>query len=240
MATLSIPRRLSEAVGAWMHLEFCSFRAGLFSENALKAAIGNILSTIPVNTPGAKAHADYKHPALNKNIRTGAPNKVDFALALKANTAPGEVYIEVKWAGSSHCKGENILKDFIRLANIKKDEPSAKCIFLIAGERKNLNSILKKFPFRPTSPDNSNGFQLTRGEIKTRFNNLDSAYFSKASPVFSKLIDSDFFIPEYLTTSCHGLYPTDDARFQAVAWEIVHIGKKINKSLWYRKKDKKV
>ncbi|MEE4375815.1 hypothetical protein V2J67_25995 [Pseudomonas alliivorans] len=241
MATLSTPRRLSEAVGAWMHLEYCCYRAGLFSESALKASIGHILSTTPIKTPGAKVHAEFKNPALNTQRRSGAPNKVDFALVLKDSKADGEVYIETKWAGSSHCKGSEILKDFIRLGNIKKAEPSSKCIFLIAGKSTLLNPILKKFPFRTLS-QKPNGFQLTRGEVKTTFNNLDSIYFSKASPVFSQLIDAGIIIPEYLTTCCHGIYPTEnnlqDARFQAVAWEIIGVGREIKKSLWYREKDK--
>lgn len=224
MATLSLPRRLSEAVGAWMHLEYCSYRAGIFSESALKAVIGSVLSSVPVKVAGTRAHAEYNHPALNVIKRPGAPNMVDFALILKDALMPGEVYVETKWAGSSHCKDTNILKDFLRLANIKMVEPDAKCIFLMAGKSSDLAVLLSLFPFRTKLGGKSDGLQLTSGEVKTIFERLGQDFNSKASPVFREMVGRGMKVPLSLTTCCHGLFPSDSvpykAKFQAVAWEI--------------------
>lgn len=243
MATLSLPRRLSEAVGAWMHLEYCSYRAGIFSESALKSVIGSVLSTVPVKVVGTRAHAEYNHPALNTVKRAGAPNMVDFALILKGASVPGEVYVETKWVGSSHCKDVNILKDFLRLANIKMVEPDAKCIFLMAGKSVDLAVLLSSFPFRTTPGGRSDGFQLTPGEVKVRFDHLNQAFFSKASPVFSEIIERGMTVPMSLTTCCHGVFPSDSvpykAKFQAVAWEITLVDTPISKKLWYRKAPEK-
>lgn len=239
MATLSLPRRLSEAVGAWMHLEYCSYRAGVFSESSLKAVIGSVLSTVPVKARGTRAHAEYNHPALNVIKRPGAPNMVDFALILNGASINGEAYIETKWAGSSHCKDVNILKDFLRLANIKMVEPDAKCIFLMAGKSSDLAALFNSFPFRTTSQGKSNGFQLTSGEVKMKFDHLDQDFFLKASLVFSELIDRGMTVPMSLTICCHGIFPSDSvpykAKFQAVAWEITQVDTPIIQKLWYRK-----
>jgi hypothetical protein len=82
---MTIGRRVAEAVGSWLHLEFCCYRAGLLSEGALKAAVGQVLSSFPISSVGARIYADFPHDALNPIKKSGRKKAVDFALILAGN-----------------------------------------------------------------------------------------------------------------------------------------------------------
>lgn len=142
-------RRLSEAVGSHLHLEFCCNRAKLFSESALKACVGQVLSTFSTTTAGALAHASYAHPALANPPGTQGTPAIDYAVFLdtKVGQPKVEIAVETKWAGSSHCSEANIVKDLIRLQRIKETDQDTVCIFLLAGSSKSLKSLFKKSIF---------------------------------------------------------------------------------------------
>lgn len=224
---MNIARRLSEAVGSWLHFEFCCYRAGLLSESSLKSAVGNVLSTFPIHTQGARVYADYAHSALNPSSKTGRNLSVDFALALSTDGLPkngAEVLVEVKWANSSHTKPENIARDFLRLATLKAAEPDAKCIFLLAGQSETLKRTLEKAPFL-FEGNSKSGISIDHGN-EHRFKlssiaNGNRAFFYEAA---KKLIEARCKIPETFVTCSHGLYPLvtkkKEVDFQAVAWEI--------------------
>ncbi|NYE23024.1 hypothetical protein FHW18_002632 [Pigmentiphaga litoralis] len=219
---MSLSRRLSEAVGSWLHFEFCCHRAGLFSESALKSAVGQVISSLPANIKGARVYADAKHAGLPRSSNRGRPPSVDFVLVLPNNglgSSDAEVVVETKWAGSSHCTAARIFRDFVRLALIKHHSPSAKCIFLLAGNNRELAAVLAASPFTSA--------RLTHGISK---GNLRKVRLNKFSLLQSSVADDAMRgwqgVPADLAflTSCSGIHPapTDGNRydFGAIAWEI--------------------
>lgn len=73
---MHIARRLSEAIGSWLHMEFCCYRAGLFSESSLKAAVGQVLSSFPILVKGERVHSDFPHELLNSGAQSGRKEKL--------------------------------------------------------------------------------------------------------------------------------------------------------------------
>lgn len=237
---MHVARRLSEAIGSWLHLEFCCYRAGLFSENSLKAAVGLVLSSFSVQEKGVRVYADFPHDLLNPQGRKlGANKKLDFALALAGDGVPKrnvKIAVETKWAGSSHCKPENIFEDFLRLVEIKRGDPETDCVFILAGFYKNVAETLDKMPFA-SKHDPNTGIGRRSSQKKLVLNHAEAChkkYFSK--PVKS-LASIGFVIPEFFVCRAYGLYPCQTERgtidFQAIAWEIVSISdKSINLKKW--------
>lgn len=235
---LSIARRISEGVGSYLHYSFCCNKAGLFNENFLKFSVGDILSTVLTRIDGARVYSDYKHPALNRIKRKGASRRVDFALinTYVNHSDAKNVFIESKWAGSSHCKLETIIYDIYRLALIKKAHPESNCILLIAGHSKDLNTLLNNPPFK--FPDGTKLFNTTTNEKRFKLS-LDNRFHMEImkKPVLYAHSKLGVSLPLGLTTVCTKVYPiqTEDEtlRFQSVAWEIKSLDSKFLPDRWY-------
>jgi hypothetical protein len=219
---MSDARRISEAVGSWLHFEFACYRGGLFSESTLKAAVGSVLSSFPIDVNGARAHAEVRHRALG-NLR-----RLDYALCLRNDNEivdSVQVAIESKWAGSSYCTTENIAQDFMRLMLVKRANPLAKCIFLLAGSARNLAPLLVKPPFSAEAGKNL-GLRTSQTEARITFNRNKSTH----KVAFTEAIQDwrqKGVIPAGFVAKCYGLHPqqTDfkTVRFQAIAWEVTEV-----------------
>lgn len=225
---LSTPRRLSEAVGAWLHLEYCCYRAGLFSENSLKSAVGQVLSSIPIKSSGVRVHADYPHSALNPQRITKAKS-VDFALTLLTDpldTQPAEILVETKWAGSSHCSGQEIFNDFLRLAILKRAVPDATCLFLLAGHVDDIEKCLEKFPFA-TGGKNTGITKKPGTQARLELSRVPTAFATRASLKVAGLTASGCAIPSGLTTQPYATFPEinvkREMKFHVKVWEICSV-----------------
>ena len=232
-------RRLAEAVGSWLHLEFCCYRAGLFSEGALKAVVGQMLSSFPISKPGVRVYADFAHDALNPLRRPGRKKEVDFALILSGRGLPksdADILVEVKWANSSHCTIENIFTDFLRLAILKRADPNATCIFLLAGTSSALLAATDKMPFKSSGNRNTGiGRSGAQKRAKLDFRNFDHRT-SYSNPIKALAADG-FVIPKDFVTCAYDAHPIQSeggtVDFQARAWEILAVAtENIDKSLW--------
>ena len=147
---MHIARRISEAIGSWLHMEFCCYRAGLLSESSLKAAVGQVLSSFPILVKGERVHADFPHELLNPSAQAGRKRELDFALVLAGkglSKRNAQIAVEAKWAGSSHCTSSKIFQDFLRLSVIKRGEPATICIFVLAGSHREVLKLLSRMPF---------------------------------------------------------------------------------------------
>lgn len=223
---MHIARRLSEAVGSWLHMEFCCYRAGLFSESSLKAAVGQVLSSFPILTKGERVHADFAHELLNPSARSGRKRELDFALTL---AGPGlqkrnaQIAVETKWVSSSHCTPSNIFKDLLRLSVIKRGDPDTVCVFILAGSHRELKKMLAGMPFVVPGKRNT-GVGLSGNERKVKPIHTDTHHKNCFSESIINLSDSGFTIPESFVCQSHGKHPrqTDKCTvgFQAIAWEI--------------------
>lgn len=207
-------------------MEFCCYRAGLFSESSLKAAVGQVLSSFPILVKGERIHADFAHDLLNPIRKNGRKRELDFALVLSAKGLPkrnAQIVVETKWAGSSHCTPSNILQDFLRLAEIKRGDPNTVCIFILAGKHRELSRLLNEMPF--TSPGKINsgiGSSGNKKRLKPSYANF--AHKTCFSEPIKSLTSAGFTIPESFMCQSHGLHPRqtdgDTIDFQAIAWEI--------------------
>lgn len=226
-------RRFAEALGSWLHYETCCFRAGLFSENSFKSAIGSVASSLQAQHRGARVHADYplnsiqRIPDSERKSGGGRKRSVDFALIYDDQRQPAsepEILIEAKWAGSSHCTVTNVMTDFIRLCLMKREHADATCLLVLAGLATDVDKVLSRRPFVGGTKDlvrcNSTG---AIKKFKFLPKNADhQRHFSAAISGFHK---ANLDVPIAFSTSGSLPYPPAPARFKALAWEVhsVHV-----------------
>lgn len=226
---MTIGRRVAEAVGSWLHLEFCCYRAGLLSEGALKAAVGQVLSSFPISTKGARVYADFPHDALNPVKRQGRKKEVDFALILAGIGLPkrnAEVLVEAKWSNSSHCTPENVFSDFLRLATLKRADPGAKCLFLLAGHTTSFNAITSGMPFICGASRNT-GIGSSGNQKRVRPNHTNVTHWTQWRPSINGLLADGLIIPDSFVTQACSAHPIQSnggtVDFQAQCWEILQV-----------------
>lgn len=236
---MHIARRLSEAIGSWLHMEFCCYRAGLFSESSLKAAVGHVLSAFPISAKGTRVHADFAHEFLNPIRRIGRKRAVDFALVLAGSGLPkrnAEIVVETKWAGSSHCTGPKIFQDFLRLAAIKRGDPKTTCLFILAGSHKDVSLCLADMPFTGAGKINK-GIGASGSEKKLSPDSSNISHRECFSEIIRNLSVDGFGIPKSLVCKSYGLHPRQtDGRtvgFQSIAWEVTSVAaNNLNPEVW--------
>lgn len=223
---MHIARRLSEAIGSWLHMEFCCYRAGLFSESSLKAAVGQVLSSFPISVKGERVHADFPHELLNPSDQSGRKRELDFALVLAGSglaKRDAQIAVETKWAGSSHCTPSNIFQDFLRLSEIKRGDPNTVCIFVLAGSHRQVLKLLSGMPFTASGKINS-GIGSSGNEKRLKPNHTNMTHRNCFSEPIKNLSSAGFTIPESFVCQSHGIHPRQTTGgtvdFQAIAWEI--------------------
>lgn len=226
---MTIGRRLAEAVGSWLHLEFCCYRAGLLSEGALKAAVGQVLSSFPISAQGTRVYADFAHDALNPVQRAGRKKEVDFALILAGRGLPktnAEVLVEAKWSNSSHCTPENVFTDFLRLAALKRADPSAKCIFLLAGHTRFFEVITTGMPFNCGGLRNT-GIGKSGREKRVSPTHVNVIHQRHWAPAINGLLTDGLTIPDSFVTRACSAHPIQSeggtVDFQAQCWEVTDV-----------------
>lgn len=226
---MTIGRRVAEAVGSWLHLEFCCYRAGLLSEGALKAAVGQVLSSFPISTKGARVYADFPHDALNPVKRPGRKKEVDFALILAGKGLPkrnAEVLVEAKWSNSSHCTPENVFSDFLRLAALKRADPGAKCLFLLAGHTTSFNAITSGMPFICGASRNT-GIGSSGNQKRVTPKHKNVTHGNQWRPSIHDLLADGLIIPDSFVTQACSAHPIQSdggtVDFQAQCWEILEV-----------------
>jgi len=239
---VSNARRFSEALGSWLHFEACCFRAGLFSESSIKAAIGGVASSLHAKHLGARVHADYQLAAIQRVPDTeakpsgGRKRSVDFALIYDdGRVAPSspEFLIEAKWAGSSHCSVANVISDFVRLAIMKRAHPHAVCLFVLAGRYTDVAKILSKAPFVGGGKGDSIGYSMNMRKFEFRSGSKE--HQKRFGSILNAFLEANPDVPSSFTSTSTACYPPQSegntVKFQAVAWEVTHVPAK-NISAW--------
>ena len=226
---MTIGRRLAEAVGSWLHLEFCCYRAGLLSENALKAAVGQVLSSFPIVTKGARVYADFPHQALNPVKRPGRKKEVDFALILSGkglHLKGAEVLVEAKWTNSGHCTSDNIFTDFLRLAALKRVDSQAKCIFLLAGHATSFTDATGTTPFNCGGARNT-GIGKSGQPKRVKPDSGNTRHRTQWGSAIADLLREGLIIPDSFVVQACAAHPIQSdggtVDFQAQCWEITEV-----------------
>lgn len=237
---MNVSRRLSEAIGSWLHVEFCCYRAGLFSESSLKVAVGQVLSSFPIERKGERVHADFPHDLLNPKSKSGRKRELDFALVLAGDGVSKRnalIAVETKWAGSSHCKPKKIFQDFLRLAAIKRGDPKTVCIFILAGRHEEIGAVLKGMPFTSSGKKNNSGIGSSGKQKRMTPDSANIEHREYFSIPIRSLTDAGIILPASFMCQSHGLHPLQTqlgtVDFQAIAWEIKSVSDEcINAALW--------
>lgn len=138
-------KRLRDGITARLEYDFACERGHGFGEYHLHGVINEIVTAI-IDPAIFKQYGGYAHPALNKPPRrAGRPREVDFYVEHR-ETKEGRTCLEAKWAGSSHCTWDNILRDLYRLAFVKEHSPTIECLLVLAGSTANVDLMMKTMP----------------------------------------------------------------------------------------------
>lgn len=139
---VDLAKRIAEGVTAKLNFDYACNRGHSFGEIYVHGVVNEILSA-NIGTHVARVHSGFAHPSIQANPRAGRPREIDFAVEnLPAGTST--LYAEVKWAGSSHCTDQRILLDLCRLQLVKAAEAGADCLFVLAGEDREIQSLFSK------------------------------------------------------------------------------------------------
>lgn len=149
-----LARRLTDGLYGRLAFDYACERGHFFSEVYLHGVIMEILAS-NVDPSSMNVQPSYAVDPIQKWIvhddgtKTRAPGtgtrEVDFAILDRVPVTEKAVLhycLEVKWAGSSHAKPVNVLKDLTRLALVSQANPDADCLFLLAGNRLKVEKLV--------------------------------------------------------------------------------------------------
>jgi len=121
----------------------------MMSENYLIHAVAEILISF-FGSQEFEIHINYIHPILmiRGGANVGRKSEIDFVVTRRGSKNI-EHAIELKWAGSSHCKFDNIFWDLTRLHFVRQAVPTASCALLIAGHGSDFRKLFRGKYFKP-------------------------------------------------------------------------------------------
>jgi len=185
-----------------------------------------VMSSIRAEQEGARVHADFPHVALNPGKLKGRKREVDFAqLLIEDNAQKGvaSIFIETKWAGSTHASPSNIFEDFLRLAILKKVEPRSVCLFILAGFHSDVRKVLDAMPFESGQPRN-HGIGSTGRQKRFVVDPSNLTLKGVLKAAVRDWIERGCDVPQSFVTWSGGLHPQHSEhgsmRFQCIAWEV--------------------
>lgn len=134
--------------------------------------------------------------------------------------------VETKWTNSGHCTPEGIFGDFLRLAAVKRVDPDAKCIFLLAGHASSFNLCVRGMPFNCGAASNTGiGKSGQRKRVSPTPSNTRHRE-GWGDTIRSLLVDG-LTIPDSFVSQACAAHPIQSdlgtVDFQAQAWEIKEV-----------------
>ncbi|MFQ3896637.1 hypothetical protein [Sphingobium sp. R-7] len=127
----NFPLRLAEGITAKLDFDYACNRGHSFGEYHVHGVVNEILCA-NIDPATRNVRTGFAHPAIQTEGNGGRKREIDFLLEGR-EPVDNEICIEVKWAGSSHCKPENVLLDLCRLQIIKAARPETECVFILSG-----------------------------------------------------------------------------------------------------------
>lgn len=219
--------KIAEGVTAKLEFDFACNRGHSFGEYHVHGVVNEILSS-NIDPSKHRVLAGYAHPLLQISHSAGRRKEVDFLLQ-KRSPETNEIYVEVKWAGSSHCSPGQILIDLCRLQIIKNNEANAKCLFMISGPRTEVQNLLKKGFFKQGTQcllhnpleEPMNGATFVR---KKQFPLVDHPeYQGLLNKIFESKAGSALpELPQKIITSVtkHAISAPREGRFNTLVWSL--------------------
>lgn len=214
---MNISRKIAEGVAGWLMYEFHSFRGQLFSEKYLTTPIGNILSGIYKE----RVVAEVNHPILNANKTwQGRPPQIDFCILKEDKTI--DIAVESKWLGNSQVGVGDIIWDLIRLVLLAHNL-KVKCFFVLAGKRKNLQTLFNSDRFLEHRTDKRTRPVLRLFRVRKAAIRIDNPPIERMKLIKSRILQyPNISMPSSIPSGYPEIYPIKgkNADFQVYVWEI--------------------
>lgn len=136
-----IGARLSRGLSGRLSFDYACNRRGAFSETYFYGLMMELLAS-HVSPTRSVVRVGHPLDAIQHPDRAnGRFREVDFVITSKGDEPTVQAAIEVKWAGSRHATGENILKDLVRLSLVRDAHPNARCFFVLAGRKSDIQGL---------------------------------------------------------------------------------------------------
>lgn len=223
----TLSKRISEGMTAKLNFDYACNRGSYFGEYYMHGT-GNEIISANIDPQEYLLSSGYPHKSLNIIGNIGRKSELDFCI-IERSTNQEKFCIEMKWAGSSHCKIDNILLDLIRLQIIVNNNRDTECIFVLSGLKKDIDSIFEEkllihgtkcILTRPKFTNNgsrnkikrfsiigNNDHQTEINKVINRILKLKPSALDEISQISSSPISSQKSAPA-------------DSRFQTYAWQI--------------------
>jgi hypothetical protein len=215
---MTIARKLSYGTASWLNFEFQCGRGHLFEEKYLSVPIGQILTS----QFGENVISEYDHPHLVQYTNgRGKKPKIDFVVEEGNDVTYA---IEVKWAGQTLPKEEDIIWDLIRL-ELMSHFYNSKAIFIIAGQNKRINKLLESDAFCGCTNDESPRPILKTGNFRSMGFKLDNPIQSRIKSIKSLSHNyNGLRFPCKISTKRPVIYPSicNTTDFQVYVWELTN------------------
>jgi hypothetical protein len=136
-----IGAKLSRGLSGRLSFDYACNRGGVFSETYFYGLMMELLAS-HVSPTGSVVRVGHPLDAIQHPDRAGGRfREVDFVITTREDEPEVQAAIEVKWAGSGYATGENILKDLVRLSLVRNAHPNARCFFVLAGRRRDIQAL---------------------------------------------------------------------------------------------------
>lgn len=156
MPSMTLLRKITEGLGAWLHYEYCCDRSELFSEKYLATPVGALLSSSRVG----QIFSEFEHPILTEKMSgPGRRPALDFVVC-KEYPVPS-IAIETKWIGGTTISVDSVVWDLVRLALLNLQYGTT-CYFLLGGKRRNLKLFFGSKHFKGSAEPGSMPVLRTR------------------------------------------------------------------------------
>jgi len=214
---MNISRKLAEGVAGWLMYEFHSYRGQLFSEKYLTTPIGNILSGVYKE----RVKAEVNHPLLNEyKTWQGRPPQIDFGIFKEDKTI--EIALESKWLGNTQVGVGDIIWDMIRL-ELLAHHYNVKCFFVLAGQRKRLQTLFESDRFLERRTNNRTRPVLRLIRARKAAIRIDNPPIERMKLIKARILQyPEVSLPSSIASGYPEIYPLTgrNADFQVYVWEI--------------------
>lgn len=212
-------RRLSDGLTARLEFDFVCSRGHAFSEYYVHGVVNEILSAT-IDPRLHRLAAGYAHPALGRAPSgDGRKKEIDFHVGMRATGDP-LLCVEVKWADSSHADPKQCLSDVLRLALIKVANPSAECLFVLAGTNTGVVRRLSKPPIAAPDERGRRLLEFPRENRTPRMRSYPICENGVPLPHIAEQVNQVPSPPDSIRTTLISPASFTPKRFQALVWRV--------------------
>lgn len=235
--TNNLAKHIADGLTAKLNFDYACHRGHGFGEYHVHGVINEILCARTDPTE-QRVVSGYALPGISSS-KNGRKKEIDLVVCdLPREATPKQnekktenltCAIEVKWAGSSHCKEENILRDLSRLQWLANSDQDIECLFVLSGTNKDMDGI---FGSGKSLFAKGTNCLLSRHKMKNKsmgsvkhFNILNNKdHKPKIEKLIKSLETNDSWFPDLKTISTKLVSPETSApdvgRFQTYVWKL--------------------